>query len=217
MNYPYIIPPEMNIKLVGVIGKAGSGKDTFIDEIRALDHSGHIQKVAFADALKRCCVVAFGLAPKVFYDRELKEQIDPFWSVSPREIAQFVGTELFRNNIDNLLRTKVGKDFWIKRLYQTLIGESEFEFGGFTNQTVFISDVRFQNEVDFITANNGNLVEIIRPSLQGENNVVGIPNHESEKMNLIYPYDSPYTVLNDQGLPELKEQAHRYANILNLV
>ena len=41
-----------DVRLIGLVGKAGSGKDTLADEIAA----DGWEKVAFADSLKRMCI-----------------------------------------------------------------------------------------------------------------------------------------------------------------
>ena len=58
--------------------------------------------------------VAFGIPLDWFYQDDLKEEPHPNWGVSPRAIAQFMGTEMFRDTVAKLLPS-VENDFWIKR------------------------------------------------------------------------------------------------------
>ena len=105
-----------DLKLIGIHGHAGVGKDTVADY---LGRYQNVYKEAFADPLKRACAAAFGVPLEWFYDRELKEQ-KLFWGVTPRQTAQFVGTEMFRETIHKLTGGGTPKDFlpshWIRLL-----------------------------------------------------------------------------------------------------
>lgn len=180
------------IKYIGIVGKAGSGKST-VAQYLFLNYKNVYTK-AFADALKAGCAMMFGIPIEHFYNQELKEMTNPVWGVTPRKILQFVGTEMFRDKINELIPGLEGS-FWQKRLEECVNGnlvsyspdpeagmeffrEAEYSDG----DVVVIEDVRFQNEVDFILESGGCIIKLIRPTETVEE--VGIKNHASEHQNL---------------------------------
>jgi hypothetical protein len=168
------------INLIGIYGRAGSGKDTIAEYLHA--HFKNVYIKAFAEALKDAAAVAFGIDPETFYHRTKKEETNPFWGVSPRQIAQFFGTEMFRDTAPKLIGVDMGTNFWIHRLEGQLNGdlytegEGEYEDG----DTVVIPDVRFQNEYDWVIENGGIVIHVVREDVKE----VGIPGHSSEAMSI---------------------------------
>jgi len=196
--YPKPVTP---IQLYGICGAAGAGKDSFAEVFHYLPH---FLQYSFADPVKAVVCKAFGISPYNFCSRELKETVLPFWGHSPRELAQLVGTELFRNHF--------GEDHWIKRL--------EFQlFLDFDNQesiTAVITDVRFPNEAQWILDNGGSLISLTRPELQGT--VVGIPDHASEHpidftALTVYRPESITYIVNDSTLEVLMFKARQYIEL----
>lgn len=203
-------PPSQNwllpndIKLIGISGPSGSGKSevskylytTFIDTYSE----------AFADPLKEAASIAFGIPLSEFNNPETKEVINPFWGVSPRMIAQFMGTELFRDQIWKLIPSDKN-NFWVKRMYGKISGfqrgnnDGDYESG----DTVINPDVRFQNEVDFITDNSGVHIHLVR---EGATGAVGITNHPSEALDFSLTGERTYVVVNNGTLEELFAQVH---------
>lgn len=174
--------------LIGLIGKKKSGKDTFADYII---NKYNFHKLTFADPLKEICKYLFFLNNDQLYNQEIKEIKIEKWNLSPREIFQKVGTDLFRNNFD--------LDFWTKQF--------EIRYGEIikNNPNVICSDVRFQNEADLIKSLGGVLIYIDR---QTDNN----DNHESEKIN-IKNYDY-YIENNDSKENFYKKINDIYVNII---
>jgi len=215
-----IIPPEKNIKLIGITGRSGSGKST-VASILDLNYSEVICE-AFADDLKYAACCAFGIDINSFYAENRKEIVNNYWKVSPRQIAQFVGTELFRDNIGKLI-PGIGSDFWIARLHGKLIGELEKNYGDetipcdYTGFNIVIQDVRFQNEVDYIYANNGYIIHIIKEERKGERHEVGIPNHVSEKIEALnFDAYKTFVIRNNGTLKELENTVHSFASLAEL-
>ena len=165
-NYPWMLSKQ--IKLIGIAGKSGSGKTALADGLEIASPDMYL--MSFADPLKAACSEAFQIPEENFYLLGLKEVPDPFWGVSPRQIAQFVGTELFRERIVNLLEEKFDQDFWIASMVRSLDALEMCE-------RCIIPDVRFPNEVDFILANGGSVIHLTRPGASGK---VGILGHASE-------------------------------------
>jgi len=172
--------------IFGITGRKGHGKDTISD---ILVKKYDFEKLSFADPLKRAVKEIFNLSDQQLYGYE-KEFIDKYWKVTPREILQFVGTELFRNQLKNLI-PDVEENIWVKVLENKIKN---------VRGNIVISDVRFPNEVDMIKKLNGKIIKIIRPNL--ENNTLS--NHISENLDTDYDYD--YIIINDKGIDDLYEE-----------
>lgn len=165
------------IQLIGIHGNAGAGKDTVGNYLANKFHDFYTE--SFAGDLKLAASHAFGIPQKNFNETALKAQLQEFWGVSPREIAQFVGTELFRDMIPNLVES-VGPEFWVFRMAGKLNGKArlpEYDGDYSAGDTVAITDVRFQNEYDWIIKNGGIVIILRRKGADGN---VGIANHRSE-------------------------------------
>lgn len=188
ISHPYILNKKIN--LIGLCGHAGAGKDTSCEILSELFKDTWGQ--AFAYPLKDAAAIAFGIPQSHFYDVSLKEETDPFWGVSPRKIAQFLGTEFFRDGIHKLLPQDCdGRDFWIRRLLKLLEASQEEleETENSTAQvayeegdTIIITDCRFQNELNFIYDNGGYVIHISRDASRG---AVGISGHSSEAISTL--------------------------------
>jgi len=191
-----------SLKLIGIHGHAGVGKDTAAAWIT----QNHLNCYgeSFAKPLKAACAAAFGLPLDHFNDSALKEQ-ETFWGTTPRKIAQFVGTEMFRDLVNELYDGEFSSH-WIQLMDSRLTGKSappagegHYEEG----DTVIISDVRFQDEADWICNNGGVVFHILRPHHDGK---VGIPSHRSEcGINFNQP-EQTFLIYNDSTLEVLYAQ-----------
>lgn len=168
--------------VIGMIGKAGAGKDTVGD---FLVNRFNFVKMALADPLKAGVKATFMLDDLTAYDREEREKpLKDFPEWSARKLYQFVGTELYRTHFDN--------DIWVKLLLKR-IRESE------CNQIV-CCDVRFPNEYDLLKKCNDidfKVIKVTRDGYDGRN--VGLQNHPSEMHDL--PFD--IEVKNDGNIEYL--------------
>jgi len=135
--------------VVGLVGFIGSGKGTAGDILTKIG----FQKHSFAGPLKDAVSVIFGwdremLEGETKESRAWREQPDEFWSkvmgrpYTPREALQKMGTEAGRNIFHN--------DLWIEALQRRIKGNT------------VITDVRFQNEMQFVKKNGGIIIEIAR-------------------------------------------------------
>lgn len=172
------------MKLIGFVGKAGSGKNHACDILSVLlKNAGyHPVTVAFAEPLKEICVQVFGVAYGVGIDAfyEKKEEIIPSLGISGREILQRIGTDFFKKN---------WKDVWIKYFERNL---KTLEILGY--DVALVSDVRFLDEARCIQEREGTLVRLYREEtcvhrtlwtalkavFLGKESTVGIPGHISE-------------------------------------
>jgi dephospho-CoA kinase len=93
--------------LIGVCGRAGSGKDTIGDYLSKM--YGY-KKNALADPIKRLVKDIFVLDDYTVYDRIAREEPLKQWEGwTVRKLLQFIGTELFREKIDDAV--------WVKSLW----------------------------------------------------------------------------------------------------
>jgi hypothetical protein len=175
------------IQVIGITGKKFHGKDT-LGNIFVSKYN--FKRMAYADNLKEACRHIFGFSDEQLYGN-LKEQIDDFWGVSPRVLFQFIGTDLFRNQIGQII-PNIKNDIWIKSVEKTIINESVNN----PDLKIVITDIRFPNEVELIKKFNGKIIKIIRPDLEDTD------SHISENYDII----SDLTIINDQDLQYLEEQ-----------
>jgi hypothetical protein len=144
--------------IVGLLGFIGSGKGTAGDILKDMGFT----PVSFAKGVKDVTAEMFGwprhlLEGDTQVSREWREQPDKFWSAefgrdfTPRYALQLMGTEVGREVFH--------EDFWIIRL-KKFMQDNPY-------QNYVITDVRFQNELQFIYDMKGTTIEIER----------GIPPH----------------------------------------
>lgn len=151
-----IIMNKDNITLIGITGFKGSGKDTVGDY---LCEKYGFTKLSFASALKLACKEIFSFTDDQLYGEEDKEKIDEYWKHSPREILQKVGTELFREKLPEIC-DHIKNDVWIRsvdRKMSMLHKTNPSKYNKFV-----ITDVRFDNEVNFIKNMGGKVFRVNR-------------------------------------------------------
>lgn len=135
--------------LIGLTGRARTGKTTAAN---LLANTHGLVSYAFADPLRDGLMQIFNLSPCDF-DDERKERTIDWLGRSPRELMQSMGTEWGRN--------QVHPDLWL------LLAEQNLEFLGQTNDNAtgfVISDLRFENEADFVRKRGGIVLHLLRPS-----------------------------------------------------
>lgn len=165
--------------LIGILGKKYNGKDTCADYI--VSTYGYT-KTAFAEPLKKITRELFQFSDEQLYGN-LKETIDSVWNITPRAALQFIGTDLIRKNINQLV-PNVGEDFWVK-IFENM-------YTKMSDHNIIVADVRFQNEVDCIKKLGGIIIKVERSTNYSD-------DHISEKnIDLINNYD--YLILNNSDL-----------------
>lgn len=143
--------------LIGLTGPAGSGKDTVADELERLD----FDRYALASPLKTGLRAMFDLT-REHTDGRLKEiSIPELGGLTPRRLMQTLGTEWARNTVHD--------DVWL------WLARQQWEGAGYPG--LVITDVRFDNEADFIRAHGGTVWHVQRPE---EHRPVFSESHASE-------------------------------------
>lgn len=125
--------------LIGLSGKAGSGKDTVGDYLVEMFD---FRKLSFAEPLKKGASVLFDIPEETLHSREKKEEVDPRYGRSPRELLQWLGTDVLRNQIDE----KFFLNHMSGRLDKILLEKGH---------QVVITDVRFDNEAELVRSYGG--------------------------------------------------------------
>lgn len=151
------------MKLVGITGKAGAGKDTVA---QALVKIGFVQWM-FAMPLKMGICSIFDVTPDQVQGstpelRAAREKNMPGFNFSLRKAMQTLGTEWGRN---------LDPEIWVKLAEQQLAkldALKEPPIG------MVISDVRFENEANWVRENGGEVWHIERPGVQS------VETHASE-------------------------------------
>lgn len=178
-------------KLVGVCGKAGSGKDTVYNYLNLRKPSDElwVARFALADTLKEAASTIFGLDTAIFSERAIKEEpMAKLGGLSPRQVAQKLGTES--------VREVFGIWTWVAALHSKLQNCVRIL------DAAVVTDIRFQNEVQWVLEQDGILVYLQRDGLGN----VGIKNHASEKIpsiefcqNAVATYGGSLVVIENNG------------------
>jgi hypothetical protein len=163
--------------LIGITGKAGSGKDTVADIICGASAS---YRYSFAGPLKDAYKAMFGKHPNAMSRNEKEEKLKDF-DFSPREAMQKLGTEWGRS-LDSEMWLKMAKKEYKVR---TAIDE---------HKVFLVTDVRFDNEAEWVSK-NGILIEVLRDS------AIPVLSHKSESGVSGEP---DFKILNNQKIEDLK-------------
>jgi hypothetical protein len=139
--------------LIGLTGKARSGKDTVAEYLNNKHMFSHYW---FSKPMKDACRTIFGWDDRHLYG-DLKEVVDPIYGISPRVALQTLGTEWGRNCIN--------QDLWLTRAKAEIL----------KHENITISDCRFDNEAQAILDMGGYIIEVQR------NNVESVAAHTSEQ------------------------------------
>tara|TARA_R110000824_G_scaffold70834_3_gene181634 strand:+ start:83 stop:682 length:600 start_codon:yes stop_codon:yes gene_type:complete len=149
------------VKFITLAGKKQVGKDSSAQYIKQILGDKQVHVVHFADALKDACVLIFGIQREDMETETGKQKLTQVrwpqimdrdgWSpdssgefMTVREVLQFVGTDLFRNQLD--------PDIWVQSVYRKKYRDDDI---------VVVADARFPNECDF-ARNNGILIGVER-------------------------------------------------------
>lgn len=168
----------MKTRLIGITGRAHSGKDT---AALALIKDGYI-RIAFADALKQVTSLLANEPLHNFTDNTLKEGHSDLLGMSRRVALQRLGKGM---------RDLIRDDIWVQRAVDTWLAAG--------SPPAVITDVRYANEASIIRALGGLVVKIVRPDNAGLTGEAA--QHESEagfSEDLV-----DVVILNDSSIEDL--------------
>ena len=130
------------MRIIGLAGRAGAGKDS-VANILATD--GTTSRVAFADPLRDGLIAMFGLSlgldRHALTDPARKERLFPELETTPRRLMQTLGTDWARKMIH--------PDVWVR------VMDRRIKHHAMISRTLVITDVRFQNEAEWIYRKGG--------------------------------------------------------------
>ena len=194
------------MRVLGLAGRKGHGKDTFAKLL--LQHDKRYRRIAFADELKTICCLVYGIGRPRFddpfekerplaYPIELDKQIERLREVAklpeikprgrvaktPRQILQFIGTDYIR---------AVKPTYWVDFVIDTIEQEKDKDV------RFVITDARFPNEADRIRNIGGHVLRLERLAKQDD----PVAEHASE--NLDFAPDFTLAIMeNNWTLPQL--------------
>lgn len=188
-------------QLIGLSGRRGSGKDTFLDLLNTeLDQKGyfqHYERMSLADPLKDMAAVLTGDEPATFRTQEGKAQYLNLFGMTRGQLLQRLGTDC--------LRVGLMDDVWIRSLDSRIQASKSLMHA--------VTDVRFPNEAQYIHNAKGVLIRL-------EGNPLGLSGdgsrndqHPSETALDDYA-DFDIVVLNNGTLEELRLAAMQVAKYL---
>lgn len=163
------------VKLIGIHGKARSGKDTVANY---LVEKYEYERFAFADPMKMGMMEMLGWTWEHVYGVR-KEEVDPMYGVSPRHALQTLGTDWGREMIN--------KDIWI------IAGLQKIK----RMELCVIADIRFDNEADMVREAGGIIIHLNR------DDAPEVRAHASEAGIMMKPED--WFIDNSSTLEDLYE------------
>jgi len=145
----------MGRKLVAAIGAQGVGKDFIMNKLQnrliyAMSRTSTV-RCRFADVLNEAIVPILGISSKELQDRELKEK-PRFIFENPKKIeAKVWSSRDVQKEVGRLLRDNLGEDVFINAL--------DKKYSNYLS-ILLISDLRYQNELDWVRERGGEVVYI---------------------------------------------------------
>jgi len=179
------------MKIIGIVGQKYNGKDTIGD---FLVDNYNFCKDHFAKPVKDGVMSLFGFTYEQLYTH-LKDEIDEDLGITPRNAMQWIGTDIFRNKLHELV-PNIDDMIWIKIMQK--------KYKNYKGMLV-IPDVRFKNEIEWIKSEGGYIIKVDRPD------IISDDNHESEDNNALY-YD--VKIINDGTIEDLNNKVNLWIQSL---
>lgn len=185
----------MTVPMIGFHGKKYSGKDTAV--LGLIEHG--YTRIAFADPLRG---LLYDINPIIFTDsRGRVYRWQEVWDTEgydylktlpeARRLMQEVGTRIRERD----------PHFWVRLAAERIASEPEIKLWAF-------SDVRFDNEAQFIRMNNGEVVEIVRDTTGHDEHGADHVSEAGITRSLI-----DYTLYNTSTIAELHELVRNVARV----
>ncbi len=179
-----------NKHIIVLIGKIGSGKSTVADILKKQQYN----ELYLAEPLKQFGI-SIGFTHDQIYGTQAQKNIkNDYYGVSGREFMQKVGTELFRNKLDQVIDMNLkGSSIWVKNIERQL---SLYD-------KIVISDCRFPDELSMLKKYNSIVIKLVR-------NYNDDASHISEQH--IDEMNADYTIDNNGSIDDLNKTIN---NIIN--
>lgn len=193
---------SQNKFLIGLHGKPRVGKDTvanhLIKKLSLLRYGPSVR-------VKDTAAVMFDVPRAYFDDDNMKDQVDPFWKITYRQMAQKVGKESSRDVF--------GDDIWMRHVEKQLLNmstraclcrhaievhtiDAPMDYMGCTSCScneyredlgnkspyngIILADIRYANEIEWVHEHGGHVFFVVRdnaPKSSDQGHVVdaGLP------------------------------------------
>ena len=190
--------------LIGLLGQAGSGKDTVADLFcrEAEPSSSIVQKIALADPLKRFCAEVFDWPQEILYGpSELRNKEDPRYKRNSEEGPPYLTARWALQRLGTEWGRDMYPDIWIDTGIRT--------WRKSTADVCIITDVRFVNEAAKIYQEGGLVWRITRPTLTK----AAFAQHASEQEMLSPAMDRyvTYEINNCGTIEDLRDDINELA------
>ena len=124
-------------KIIALCGFKGCGKDFVANYIHDTCSFEHLK---ISTKLKEATRLLFDINDDQIEGNK-KECIDERWNITPRQMMQFMGTEMFQFKIQELI-PECERNFWIKSFTNTVKANE--------TKNIVVSDMRFLHEYEYI-------------------------------------------------------------------
>lgn len=143
----------MSRKIVAAISSINGGKDFIMNHLqqRLIYRHRYLQQTVrtrFADSLNEAVAPILGISGKELQDRSLKEEKRFSFGTNRSGINHKWSSRDVQKRVGQLLREELGEDVFINALDRRY------------NGILLISDLRYQNELDWIRSQGGKVVYI---------------------------------------------------------
>jgi len=181
-------------KIIGIIGKKQTGKDTLALYI-SLKYGG--RRITIASGVKDTCEAMFGWSKEQLYGK-LKEVVDPRWGITSRQSFQWLGTEIGQFELSKLPGYKQERFHWCV-LTKQKIEELEKEKKFTETKPIIITDIRFLHEHHYFKEYAGDSIQFIPIRLIRNTGFNDTHSSEAESITL----QADYTLENDGSVSQL--------------
>lgn len=166
--------------IIGLMGRSRVGKDTVANTICTLYPEYKIVRLSMPLKIAACHLYGFTMEQ---LESSAKEEIDPRWQKTPREVIQSLSDYMMNN---------MGNTFFTKKLYHSYDTNEHGKY-------IIIPDVRYEHDILEIQRRNGIIIKIERP----ENNY----RHAFE--NHIDFLKGNVRIINNGSLEDLREKVNQ--------
>jgi energy-coupling factor transporter ATP-binding protein EcfA2 len=181
------------IKLIGISGKRGSGKDTVARLLQQLQPERGWQVLSFGDAIKSVCAALAGEDAGPYYSQAGKTELLPVFGRTRGEMLQQVGQAM------RVWEPNIWVDAFFSRLPE--------------NTCVLVPDVRYPSEADPIRARGGLMLRVEGDPLKQQGDGTRDDNHPSETVMDTYPHFDA-TIHNTGSWEDLTQQVRRLLSLI---
>jgi hypothetical protein len=138
-----MLPP-----IIGLLGRARSGKDTVARILLEMTHGSPYAVVRLAAPIKEAARALFDFDDSQI-EGDRKEVVDPRWGIAPRRVFQALTDDMMKS---------MGEDHFTRLLY------AKYDAGAF-GPRIIIPDIRYAHDVDEIRRRGGAVLKVQRRDL----------------------------------------------------